>query len=167
MEAVSYIENALHTASLPVSGVSGPRAQQGVSESTQTWHQNASLWFRVDWPSPPTQQQTDAATALIGPLDLSGAGLATAENLSQRAAAVSLLNAPDASPKVLRAAVLLLIDEINLLRQRDVDRAADVAAATNLADLKTRWAARSALAARTLAQAKTAITNHINAGDAD
>lgn len=56
----------------------------------------------------------------------------------------------------LRGLCKLLIDEINALRERDRDRSVDVAAATSLADLKTRWAARSTLNDRTLAQAKTA-----------
>lgn len=55
-----------------------------------------------------------------------------------------------------RGLVSLLIDEINVLRQRDRDRSADIAASTSLANLQTRWAARSALNDRTLAQAKTA-----------
>jgi hypothetical protein len=45
---------------------------------------------------------------------------------------------------------------LNILRTRDRDRSVDVAAATSLADLKTRWAAQSALNDRTLAQAKAA-----------
>lgn len=56
----------------------------------------------------------------------------------------------------LRGLAKIMIDEINTLRQRDRDRSDDVAAATSLADLKTRWAARSTLNDRTLAQAKTA-----------
>ena|ERR1043166_797591 len=66
-----------------------------------------------------------------------------------------------------RGAALVIMDELNVLRQRDVDRSADVAAATSLADLKTRWAARSAFPQRTATQIKTAIQNKINAGDAD
>lgn len=69
--------------------------------------------------------------------------------------------------KLVRAVLLVVLDEINLLRQRDVDRSADVAAATSLADLKTRWAARSALSDRTGAQLKTTVANKINAGTAD
>jgi hypothetical protein len=61
----------------------------------------------------------------------------------------------------LRALAQLVMDEINLLRQRDVDRTTDIAASTSLADLKTRWVARSALVQRTLAQAKTAYKNYL------
>lgn len=82
--------------------------------------------------------------------------------------AIRLLSTDTAPhPKLIRALLLILLDEINVLRQRDVDRSADVAAATTLADLKTRWAARTALNARTATQLRTAIENRINSGDAD
>lgn len=68
---------------------------------------------------------------------------------------------------LIRAILLTALDEINLLRQRDRDRSADVAAATSLADLKARWAARSSLGDRTGAQLKAAVQNKINAGTAD
>lgn len=66
-----------------------------------------------------------------------------------------------------RAIAAIVIDEINVLRQRDRDRSDDVAAAISLADLKARWALRSSLADRTLAQAKTAYNNKVDSGDAD
>lgn len=69
--------------------------------------------------------------------------------------------------KVARSVISLLVDELNLLRQRDNDRATDVAAALSLADLKVRWAARATLPDRTMAQAKNALQNKINAGTAD
>lgn len=84
-----------------------------------------------------------------------------------RALAINLMDSPDPSQKVLRALLLVLIDELNILRQRDRDRSADVAAAASLADLKTRWAARSALADRDITQVKPAIQNKINSGLAD
>lgn len=85
-----------------------------------------------------------------------------------RAAAITeLLSNASPHSKFVRAVLLVALDEINLLRARDVDRTTDVAAATTLADLKTRWAARAALAARTAAQLKTAVQNQINAGSAD
>lgn len=67
----------------------------------------------------------------------------------------------------LRAIASILIDENNILRQRDRDRATDVAAATSLANLQTRWAARAALNDRTLDQAKTAYKNAIQSGSVD
>ena len=64
---------------------------------------------------------------------------------------------------VLRALVLVLLGENNVLRQRDRDRATDVAGSGSLAALKTAWAARAPLADRTAAQARTAIRSAIDA----
>lgn len=88
------------------------------------------------------------------------------EALRSRAAAVvdRLL---DEQAAVNRAILLVMMDEINLLRQRDVDRSIDVAAAANLADLKTRWAARAALPQRTANQIRPAVQAKITNGSAD
>ena len=51
----------------------------------------------------------------------------------------------------------VLVDEINALRQQLAAQAAAVAAATTLADLKTRWAGLPATPDRTPAQARTAV----------
>jgi len=86
----------------------------------------------------------------------------------QRATAISeFQSATDAGVKRDRAIMLILLDELNILRQRDRDRSADVAAATSLADLKTRWAGRSSLTDRTVDQAKTAFQAKIDSGAAD
>lgn len=77
------------------------------------------------------------------------------------------LSGANVSGTLERAAALVTMDEVNILRQRDVDRSVDVAASTSLADLKTRWAARPALGQRNASQIKTAIQNKITAGDAD
>ena len=85
-----------------------------------------------------------------------------------RSEALEELNAGIQAPdKVQRAVYLVALDEINLLRQRDVARSADVAASTSLADLKTRWAARAALDDRTVTQFKTAVQGKITSGLAD
>lgn len=90
------------------------------------------------------------------------------DHTATRADAVTeLLNDNSGNAKVIRAVFLVALDEVNLLRQRDVDRAVDVAASTSLADLKTRWAARNALADRTAAQFRNAVQAKINAGSAD
>src|SRR5688572_6634246 len=78
-----------------------------------------------------------------------------------------LLTGTSGAAKLVRGILLVALDEINLLRQRDRDRSVDVAAATSLADLKTRWAARASLADRTGAQLKNAVENKIDAGSAD
>lgn len=82
-------------------------------------------------------------------------------------ASASAISGVDSNSTLGRGAALVTMDELNILRQRDVDRSADVAASTSLADLKSRWAARSALPQRAGSQIKTAIQNKINAGDAD
>ena len=58
-------------------------------------------------------------------------------------------------------------DEINILRAWITDFKADVAAATNLTDLKTRVAANSDLPDRTLTQLKTSIKSRIDSGQVD
>lgn len=79
----------------------------------------------------------------------------------------SLTVGKDSISELQRAILLTLLDELNILRQRDRDRSTDIAASTSLADLKTRWAARSALSDRTVSQAETAVQNKISSGGAD
>ncbi len=69
--------------------------------------------------------------------------------------------------KALRAAAAVLVDEINVIRQWEMSFKTEVAAASSLADLKTRVATLPALPDRTLAQAKTAIQAKITAGLVD
>lgn len=95
------------------------------------------------------------------------AAIALARLILERENAKRLYYNPSYIAKVLRAIVLLVLDEINTLRTRDRDRSADVAAATSLTNLQTRWALRSSLADRTPAQARTAIFNKIDSGSAD
>jgi hypothetical protein len=66
-----------------------------------------------------------------------------------------------------RALTMILLDELNDLRQWTVAFKAQVAAASTLADLKTRVATLATLSDRTIAQAKTAYANKVNAGTAD
>ena len=85
-----------------------------------------------------------------------------------RTEAVGLLNTSiTGNAKLTRAVVLITMDEINNLRQWVMSFKAAVAAATTLADLKTRVAALSDTPDRTTAQLKTAVENKINAGTAD
>lgn len=90
------------------------------------------------------------------------------DQLPLRSAAINFL-LTDQSPlaKEIRAVLLVILDELNILRTRDRDRSVDVAAATTLADLKTRWAARSSLDDRTAAQGKTAVQNKLDGGSSD
>lgn len=66
-----------------------------------------------------------------------------------------------------RAVALILLDEVNTMRQWDMSFKAAVASSTSLADLKTRVAALPTLSGRTVAQLKAAYANKINVGDAD
>lgn len=117
--------------------------------------------YRTDHPTL-TLTETDQATYDATPMDPAPITAALRSSATDY-----FLN--DAAPisKVERAAAFVTMDEINILRQRDRDRAADVAAATTFADLKTRWAARSSLDDRVPSQIRTAIQNKINSGAAD
>jgi hypothetical protein len=87
-----------------------------------------------------------------------------------RTVSQSLFSDSDPRFVIARALVLTLLDEVNLLRQRLADQDAAVAAATSLADLKTRWAAVASadpVPQRTAAQAKSAVANKIQSGSAD
>jgi hypothetical protein len=95
-----------------------------------------------------------------------------ADYLTQRLRAVAqaLLSDPQSAMKALRAVMGLVVDEVNILRARLRDQDAAVAAATTLADLKSRWAATAAaspMPARTDAQAKTAAISRIVSGSVD
>lgn len=85
----------------------------------------------------------------------------------QRLLAKDILIAGLSSPIVLRAAVAVLIDELNVhaLKINAILTAVD--AATTLADLKTRIGLIADYPQRTLAQAKTSINNKIDSGEAD
>lgn len=92
---------------------------------------------------------------------------ATVILLAQRTDAVAFINSPDGLGKILRAVVILTVDELNILRQWVMSFKAAVAAATSLADLKTRVAALPNLNDRTNAQARNAIEDHVDNGNAD
>lgn len=115
--------------------------------------------------TPSSQQAT--AQAAINAFDWSDSAQTAWENLRARTVATAFLGDGDATNKVLRAAADVLRDEVNILRAWLASFKTEVAAATTLADLKTRVAGLPATPARTLAQLKTAITNRINDGTVD
>jgi hypothetical protein len=78
-----------------------------------------------------------------------------------------LIDAKNTEAAVLRAIVLLLIDELNSLRVWITSFKAATAAATTLANLQSRVAALANMPDRTAEQAKTAIKAKLEAGDAD
>ncbi len=122
----------------------------------------------------------DPATVLVQPPNLQASAQPTIDafdwsdtahnawlNLRARADAAATLDLTTADAKVLRGVALVLIDEVNALRQWLAAFKVEVAAATNLANFQTRVAGLPATPDRTLAQAKTAIQNAINAGSVD
>jgi hypothetical protein len=112
------------------------------------------------------QQQTDAQAALTA-FDWSQAAHDAWLNLQDRTAAAAKLDLTTAEAKVLRGLVLALVDELNNIRQWLVAFKAATAASTNYATLKSGIGGLSNMPDRTLAQAKTAIQNAINAGTVD
>ena len=99
------------------------------------------------------------------------AALESAEAAAQvaaiRAAAKGQLDGFGDIPLFQRAFADIAKDEINLLRKWTRDFKAEVAAATNLADLKTRVSGLPTLNDRTLDQLKTAIKNRVDDGGVD
>jgi hypothetical protein len=69
--------------------------------------------------------------------------------------------------KILRAEADVLVGELNILRQWFMSFKAEVAAATSLADLKSRVATLPDTPDRTLSQALTALKNTISQGNVD
>lgn len=109
-----------------------------------------------------------SAQSIIDAFDDSASADAAYLNTSARVQASNGIAADTtALYKVLRAEAALMIDEINTLRQWITSFKAEVAAATTLADLKTRVATLPTLADRTIAQAKTAMQTKISAGAVD
>ena len=86
---------------------------------------------------------------------------------AQRSGAKAIVDALGSDSKVLRALLLLTLDEINDLRGWLVDFKVETAAASNLADFKARIATLPNMPDRTASAARTAIKNKIDAGDAD
>lgn len=80
-----------------------------------------------------------------------------------KAAAKDLFDQLDAMMRLHRAEIGLMVDEINLLRQRLRAQDAAVAGAGSLAALKTAWAALAAVPDRTDDQARAALRNRIDA----
>lgn len=121
-------------------------------------------------PQPTDQQFNDAANDLTqvdngdGPEVFSvwyakhgGDAIATAKH-----AAKVLYNGQQELERVLRAIVVLTVDELNFLRTWTRDFKAVVAAAANLNDIKTGVAGLPTLDDRTNAQVRTAIFNNID-----
>ena len=95
------------------------------------------------------------------------AAITTANTLAVRAAAKAMLDGFLSSSLFQRAVADIIKDEINSLRGWVVSFKAQVALATNLANLQTRVAGLPDMPDRTLAQLKTAIKNRVDDGTVD
>jgi hypothetical protein len=113
--------------------------------------------------NPPLQAARDAVLNA----DLSAGAVAARVRQRLRTPADLAFAAVESAAVRDRAIVLVAIDEINLLREWITSFKAAVAAATSLANLQTRVAALPDLPDRTPAQAKAAVTNKIDSGNAD
>jgi len=128
---------------------------------------NGSGQFISFWSADLGPQPTPAQLAAVTQAQVDAAMAA-----KRRAAADAIFNRAgiDGDGQILRAVVLTLVDEVNLLRQRLAAQDAVVAAATSLADLKSRWATMAStrpVPDRTPVQSKNAITSKLNSGGAD
>lgn len=112
-----------------------------------------------------TQYTYDAVNQLAVPL--SPTDQASFDTAQERTQATALVGDPQAQLKVLRALMLTAMDEINILREWLTSFKTQVAAASSLADLKTRIAGLPDTPDRTAVQLRTAITNKISGGAAD
>lgn len=121
-----------------------------VSGDFKYWKRSSGTWIMQ---TAGEQASTDAT-------------IAQAALLVARAGADAIKDLVDQDGIGWRAVELLIIDQFNILRQRDNDRALDIANATSLADLKVRAAARSAFTDLTITQAKTAYSGKISSGSA-
>ena len=99
--------------------------------------------------------------------DAVDAAIALISKTANRTAADSLKDNTSAEGIAWRALALLLLDELNALRQWTVNLKTETASANNLADFKSRVATLPTLSDRTITQVKTAYNNKINNGTAD
>lgn len=109
-----------------------------------------------------TAQQVAAAQAVIDSFADTDAAQAAWEASAAKAAASDGYDGTGAEYRLVRAVAKLAVDEINALRQWVTAFKAAVAAASSLADLKTRVAALPNVPDRTYAQARTAVQNLVN-----
>lgn len=134
----------------------------------------ASLLVTGDWPE---GRQKTVTTQGVTQSALDAAILAHVADFSpespdvllaaERAWAKQLASDEGGPYKLERAVLLVLLDEVNVLRQWITSFKAAVAAAATLADLKTRVSALPAMPDRTSAQARAAVAAKIDSGAAD
>lgn len=115
---------------------------------------------RKYWSRPLTDPVTEMSSAEKSAVDAAEAQAIIDE---AKAAAKQLHSELDYQGRAIRAIVLLVVDELNVLRTQWRDFQAEVAATTNLNDFQSRIAGLPSLGDRTYSQAKTAIDNEIDA----
>lgn len=120
----------------------------------------------IDWGSNDPVPDLAAINAACAAFVAAG-GLASQSNLAERAAAASIITNGEGMGKVIRAVVLLVLDEFNAhaAKINGILDAAD--AATNLTTFKSAVALIANQPTRTKQQLLTAITDTIDAGSAD
>lgn len=106
----------------------------------------------------PTFEQLDAVTQ---------AQVDAAMLIKSRLSAETSFDSTQADGKILRAIILLLINELNSIRGWTINLKAQTAAATSLANFQSRVATLPSLSDRTVQQAINAIKNKISTGRSD
>lgn len=122
---------------------------------------------RIDYDPSATAGQKAAAEAALAAFDWSAAAEDAWGVQRDKTLASSLMDAvsPDVLAIIIRALALLTMDELNVLRAWIASFKAEVAAATSLADLKTRVAALPATPQRTKAQIFPALQSRVASAD--
>lgn len=120
---------------------------------------------RIDYRPEATPGEQAAAAVVVAAFDWSPAAQTAWEAQREIDTALAEMSEPLSGQqrRVIRAVVGLLVDELNVLRGWLRDFKSATAAASNLATLKTGVAALPNLPDRTVSQAKTAVSDRINA----
>lgn len=108
-----------------------------------------------------SQSQRTQADAILAAFNWSQAAHNVWLNELAKAEAVRLFDDLQGNGKIIRAIVLTLIDEVNVLRQWLTALKAATALSTNYSTLKSGIAGLANTPDRTVAQAKTAISNKV------
>lgn len=159
---VERLHQILTAAGHPVEGLavlSGGLTQEGWDVTER----GDGLRVRLDWAPGATDPQKQAARDAVLAADLSDAEVRVLRAAAKTVATVD----GGALGKALRAEALVIMDELNLLRQWLTDFKAQVAASSSLADLKTRVAALPNVPQRAKSQILTAIAAKLDSGDSD
>lgn len=146
LDLTARLDNNIR-ASIPIDGISGV-----VSPYNPTT-------VRV---SPPSLQA--AAQPIIDAFDPSQAAQDAWQALQNQNQAIAFMTVLGNQARAYRAVAAIMVDEINALRDWITGFKAAVAAATSLADLKTRVAALPNTPDRTMQQAKDAFIAKIQSG---